>query len=439
MLTLQPERRKVNAYPLLAQAFSTAQAAVQQQMTDFLNAQLDQATEYLLARGRHVRRARVPEHWELQGRCCHCKTQRCDQFSRNGYRVRQLHCLDYTLALRLPRVVCQCGGSVQLDFSGLLRPYQRLSDEVDAQILRWAKMGHSLRAMQAELQHCHLGPLGLRTLCARLHQLQALTPGADELTCPPIVQVDAIWFSQLCPTGQWRRDAQGRLRPVKRRRKRCLLIALGVWPDTDRSVILAWQLADGEDTPAWLAFLTMLEAQGVRGENGLQLVIHDGGEGLCAALQIVHFAAADQRCLFHKLRNIAAALQLPEGLPRTERTRHRRAMLKDFQAIWAAKEYATVLRRYLQVVRQYRHTQPAAVAALRRDFRATITYYRIQQRHPTWQRRHLRTTSRLERFNRTLRRHIRTAGAYHSDTGILAVIAQEADYRYPVNRRAAQP
>jgi hypothetical protein len=51
----------------------------------------------------------------------------------------------------------------------------------------------------------------------------------------------------------------------------------------------------------------------------------------------------------------------------------------------------------------------------------------------------LRTTSRLDRFNRTLRRHIRTAGAYHSDDGILAVIAQEADYRYPVNLRTAQP
>jgi transposase-like protein len=253
------------------------------------------------------------------------------------------------------------------------------------------------------------------------------------------VQVDAIWFSQLCPTGQWRRDARGRLRPVKSRRKRCLLIALGVWPETDRSVILAWQLADGEDTQAWLTFLTTLEEQGVRGENGLRLIIHDGGEGLCAALQSVHFDAAAQRCLFHKLRNIAAALQLPERLSRAERTRRRRAMLKDFQAIWAAKEYTTMLRRYLQVVRQYRATQPAAVATLRRDFRATITYYHIQQRHPTWRRRHLRTTSRLERFNRTLRRHIRTAGAYHSDDGILAVIAQEADYRYPVNLRTAQP
>jgi transposase-like protein len=293
--------------------------------------------------------------------------------------------------------------------------------------------------MQAELRHCHLGPLGLRTLCARLPQLQELTPGADELVTPPILQIDAIWFSQLCPTGQRRRDRKGRLRPVKRRIKRCLLIALGVWPDADRSVILAWQLADGEDREAWLTFLTQLEEQGIRGENGLQLIIHDGGDGLCAALQTVYFGAADQRCLFHKLRYIARALQLPDGLARPERTRLRRTLLKDFQAIWAATDYATALQRYLQVVRHYRHTQPAAVATLRRDFRATLAYYHIQQKHPDWHRRYLRTTSRLERFNRSLRRHIRTAGAYHSDHGILAIIAQEADHCYPANPLSAQP
>jgi hypothetical protein len=439
MLSLQPERRKVNGREMLTTAFAEVQATVQHQMSERLNQLLAQGVDHLLGRAVYARRAGVPADWEQSGCCCNCRTHHCDHFSRNGYRPRVLNFLDYQLQLRLPRVVCQCGGSVQLDFNGLLRPYQRLSDEVDTQIQRWGKMGHSLRDMQAELLHCQLGPLGLRTLCERLHQLQDLTPGEDELVTPPVVQVDAIWFSQLRPTGQLRRDAKGRLRPVKSRLKRCLLIALGVWPASGRCVILAWQLADSEDTQAWLAFLTRLEEQGVRGEQGLQLIIHDGGDGLCAALQIVHFDAAYQRCLFHKLRNIANALQLPEGLTRAERTRRRRAMLKDFQAIWAAKEYATALRRYLQVVRQYRDTQPDAVATLRRDFRATVTYYHIQQRYPTWQRRHLRTTSRLERFNRTLRRHIRTAGAYHSDDGILAVIAQEADYRYPLSPQVAQP
>jgi hypothetical protein len=53
----------------------------------------------------------------------------------------------------------------------------------------------------------------------------------------------------------------------------------------------------------WIKFLEVLEDQGVRGENGLKLIIHDGGKGLCSALQTVWFDAEQQR--FHKLRNIA--------------------------------------------------------------------------------------------------------------------------------------
>ena len=88
------------------------------------------------------------------------------------------------------------------------------------------------------------------------------------------------------------------------------------------------------------------------------------------------------------------------------------------------------MRRALKIVQQYRKTQPEAVATLRRDFRATVAYFLIQEDHPTWRRSYLRTTSRLERFNRRLRRRIRSATAYHSDTGVLAMIAQVADLTF---------
>jgi len=99
--------------------------------------------------------------------------------------------------------------------------------------------------------------------------------------------------------------------------------------------------------------------------------------------------------------------------------------MKEFGQIWEARRYETMLRRYLKVVRTYRHTQPEAVATLRRDFRLTVTYYALEKEFPTWERRHLRATSRLERFNRRLRRRTRPANAYHSGVGLTAMIAQE--------------
>jgi transposase-like protein len=288
--------------------------------------------------------------------------------------------------------------------------------------------------MRHELDHLRIGALSLRTLNQRLHNLVHLDPGHDAEDVPPILQVDAIWVTQLRPNGKVRRDRKGRKRAVKGRFKCPVFVAMGVWPDSGQSEILLWRLGSSEDDEEWITFLSILEEQGIRGENGLKLIIHDGGSGLCSALRTVYFGAEQQRCLFHKLRNIYKAIQVPENLSAKQGRRHRKAVFKDFHAIWQAQRYDTALRRYRKVIRKYRDSQPKAVATLRRDFRVTVTYYHIEQQYPTWERRHLRTTSRLERFNRRLRRQSRAAGAYHSDKGVLAMLAQEA-HLYRVAQR----
>jgi transposase-like protein len=182
----------------------------------------------------------------------------------------------------------------------------------------------------------------------------------------------------LRPNGKVRRDRKGRKRAVKGRFKCPIFIAMGIWPDSNRSEILLWRLGHSEDTAEWVAFLSTLEAQGIRGENGLQLIIHDGGSGLRSALHTVWFSAWQQRCLFHKLRNIYTAIRVPDDLTPKQRRLRRKAIFKAFRAIWEASRYDTTLRRYLRVVRTYRHTQPEAVAALRRDSRSTITYHCVE-------------------------------------------------------------
>jgi putative transposase len=206
---------------------------------------------------------------------------------------------------------------------------------------------------------------------------------------------------------------------------------LGVCPESGHQEVLAWQLADTEDAESWLTFLSQLEKQGLRGQNGLELIIHDGGSGLCAPLDTIHCDATEQRCLFHKLRNIWQAIHVAIDLPATTRKRQRRTISRDFVAIFRAQQPSTGLRRALRVVQKYRTSQPEAVATLRRDFRATVAYFSLQECHPTWQRQYLRTTNRLERFNRPLRHRIRSANAYHSDAGVLAMIAQVVDLACP--------
>jgi hypothetical protein len=313
---------------------------------------------------------------------------------------------------------------VRIDFGGLIRPHQRIGDDVDVQIQRLGGIAVSLRQMREWFGQLYIGPLALRTLNKRLHLLMNLDPNCEAEDVPPVVEVDAIWVTLLRANGEVRRDRKGRKRPVKGRFKVPIMIAMGIWPDRDRREILLWRIGENEGAEEWVKFLEILEEQGIRGESGLKLIIHDGGKGLCSALQTVWFDAEQQRCLFHKLRNIANAIHLPDGLTRKQRTRRRKKILKDFKQIWEARRYETALRRYLKVVRLYRDTQPEAVATLRRDFRATVTYYALERQFPSWERKNLRTTSHLERFNRNIRRRTRPANAYHSDAGLTAMMAQ---------------
>jgi hypothetical protein len=421
-----PDRRQLNVRALFETALAEARAALLTALNTRMNQLLSDAVTDLLGRVRYERRGHVPPRVQ-GGECPHCHRRQSHHFSRPGGRWRTVTTYWDDLRIYWPRARCICGHCVELNLNGWLAPYQRLGEDVDRLIQRWGGLSLSLRAMVRELDRSAIGPLALRTLNTRLHQLKELTPELATTDAPPVLLVDGFYITQIRPNGEYRTDTKGRRRAVKGRFKRCLLVALGLWPDSGRQEVLAWTLSEGEDFNAWLTFLTQLGEAGINGEHGLELIIHDGSGSLGSALRFLDPGVRLQRCVFHKLRNIAQALVLPDDLEADVRQRKRHSLLRDFRTIWQAKHYATALRRYLAVCRKYRRDQPAAIATLRRDFRATVAYFAIAQAHSTWLHAFLRTTSRLERFNRRLRKHCRAAGAYHSDDGILAMVAQVAD------------
>jgi hypothetical protein len=238
MSSLLPEVRTVDGHDLFETTIAETHTALLRIMSERINRKLSAAVDHVLAREPYERRGTVADWIEHVGACPRCHSRRSNRLSRNGSRSRTLTTRWGDLQIRWPRLVCECGGSVALALGDWLKPYQRIGPDVDAQIERWGGMSLSLREMQRELAHSYIGPLGQRTLMQRLHQLQALTPDVADSPTPPILQIDAIWFTQLRPTGQWRRDRKGRLRQVKSRVKRGILIALGVWPRAIASYLL---------------------------------------------------------------------------------------------------------------------------------------------------------------------------------------------------------
>jgi len=86
-----------------------------------------------------------------------------------------------------------------------------------------------------------------------------------------------------------------------------VLVILGFWNDgSGRREILDWEIAKSEEHTEWEKLLNRLWERVVKPERGLQMVVRDGSGGLGEALALVYGSTMlEQRCLFHKLRNVA--------------------------------------------------------------------------------------------------------------------------------------
>lgn len=387
---------------------------IKQAIEDHLKKDVDK----WLFRESHERRQDVNR--VSQAKCQRCGSRQARDFHRNGHRNRQVVTEMGVVDFWLPRVVCQCVGSVHIPFA-ILEPYQQIWIDIESQVGRWADLGLSLRQMQTELSHqCHT-QIGLRQLNTLVNHHQP--PANIELSSiPPVVMLDAIWVTLLKTSEQTQNDSQNRNRPIKVRHKVCVLVALGLYPQTERWGILGWDVADSESQEAWEALLLSLEARGVYRQQGLELLIHDGGKGLIAALNFIYPMIPHQRCAFHKLRNLWHTIQAPDHLSRQDKRQFKRDILQQAQAIFYAHHSQEEHDIQQQLIHQFQHTQPKFVETLKRDWADTIAFFKVLKRFPDWKRTALRTTSLLERVNRMLRRLFRPKGAFHSEYGLRACV-----------------
>jgi len=396
------------------------QGHFRQEAQQQLGKQLDAEVSVWLHRGHYERRV-SSRYRRTEAQCCRCASRRARDFTRNGHRSRQLVTTLGVLDFKLPRVVCQCGGSVQIPFA-LVKPYQRFWDDVLEQVGRWANLGLSLRQMQGELGFQSQTQVGLRKLNA---VQQAVKQPVDVTlsSTPPVIMLDAIWVTRLMPTETVQPDRKGRKRLEKTGEKVCVLVALGLYPQSGRWGILGWEVADSESQANWERLLVPLEARGLYRERGVELFIHDGGSGLIAALELMYPHVPHQRCLFHKLRNLWQAIRPPDGLAREDARAFKREVFHQVQQIFYAPTVQEAQTLRDQCCAQYAD-QTKLVETLCRDWAGSMAFHRVLARFPDWPRHYLRTTSLLERVNRMLRRLFRAAGAFHSLAGLLAALAR---------------
>lgn len=102
----------------------------------------------------------------------------------------------------------------------------------------------------------------------------------------------------------------------------------------------------------------------------------------------------------------------------------KRQRMQQLKAIFYAPTQMEARRRRDDFCRPWATPQSALLACLLRDWNHTVAFFRWHLQFPNWPLTRLRTTSLLERVNRCLRRLCRAAGAFHSETGLLACAAR---------------
>jgi putative transposase len=185
--------------------------------------------------------------------------------------------------------------------------------------------------------------------------------------------------------------------------KRVVLVALGITPEMKKEVI-DFSITQGESQGAWEGFLNHLYSRGLR-EEGLELIVSDGGKGLLAALPLVYPGIPIQRCWAHKTRNVLDHVRKAD----------REKVKADLHKISYASGIREAQGAIGQFASKWKPAYPKAVACLLADEEELLAFFRVKD-NTLW--RKIRTTNAIERRFREVRRRTRPMGVFSDRTSM---------------------
>jgi hypothetical protein len=355
---------------------SQMQHVITQGVTLVLQGFLEQEVTTKLGRPKRSPRRVSSQPRLIDWHCAYCGSSDANQFTRDGRDLRTLETgWGHLDTLRVPMLECQgCQHDVVAQFA-ILEKYQRFWLDAPQRAIFGSGLCQSLRHLSQQWAVTLGSAVGLRTINERINRLEALLQEAHSepiSDVPAVVQFDGIWLSLQTQQAGIKEDSRKRKRHQKRGKRIVVLVALGLWTDgSQKRHILDWEIADQEEQPVWERLVQRLWKRGVKLETGWQAIVRDGSEGLEQALDYVYGSALiQQRCIFHKLRNVSDKCV---GLDRAGK----KSVLEQAAAVYQAPSASEAQARLLAFGERWQATQPQAVATFVREFEQTIQYYAL--------------------------------------------------------------
>ena len=331
---------------------------------------------------------------------------RCDERAetrrtyRAGRRPRRFTVLGHDLMLRIPRA------RIAGFRSQLLEYRKRRHADFDDAVVDLYVAGTAMRETTAVLQEIFgtsVSPGTVSTLVSRLDVERQAFQSRRLSDAYRYLVFDGMYVRcQVAPSAKVKGAKGG-----SSVEKVAVLLVRGIKADGTRELI-DFRVAEGEKEAAWEAFLASLFARGLEGE-ATRCFVHDGSDGLDAAIASVYGPRPHQRCICHKLANVWDAIK--------DKDAHG-GLRKDASKVYDVATADEAWERLAAFRATWESREPAAVATLCRDFEATLTFLSVPLAHRRW----ITTTNPIERYIRELRRRTRPMGTFQSITSCRRLI-----------------
>ena len=172
---------------------------------------------------------------------------------------------------------------------------------------------------------------------------------------------------------------------------------------TGQREVLGFTMGDRENQQAWEDLLDDLKTRGVT-EVGLWIT--DGNQAMINALEAKFPDSQRQRCVKHKMDNVLSYV------PKKQRDPVR----AELRAIFYQKDREAADQEVAAFCEKFESTYPTAIACLKRDLDACLTFYAFPKAH--WKT--IRTTNVIERlYNEVKRRTKKMPAAFRNENSCL--------------------